>query len=50
MNWKSKKHLCVNQYRNVLLDYISLEKMDVSSMNQLDQFVSLWSPLIYSIT
>uniref|UniRef100_A0A669D9D9 Reverse transcriptase zinc-binding domain-containing protein n=1 Tax=Oreochromis niloticus TaxID=8128 RepID=A0A669D9D9_ORENI len=45
MNWKNKNNLNSNQYRNYLLDYISL---DTASATTSDQF--LWAPLISSIT
>ncbi len=45
MNWKNKNNLNINQYRDYLWDYISL---DTASAAILDQ--SLWAPLISSIT
>ncbi len=45
MNWKNKNNLNINQYRDYLWDYISLE---TASADTLDQ--SLWAPLISSIT
>ncbi len=45
MNWKNKNNLNINQYRDYLWDYISL---DTASAATLDQ--SLWAPLISSIT
>lgn len=50
MNWKTKNNLCINQFRNFLLDYISMETMSASSKHQLAEFHSLWSPLISFIT
>ncbi len=45
MNWKNKNNLNINQYRDYLWDYISL---DTASAATLDQ--SLWAPLISSFT
>uniref|UniRef100_A0A3Q2ZER1 Reverse transcriptase domain-containing protein n=1 Tax=Kryptolebias marmoratus TaxID=37003 RepID=A0A3Q2ZER1_KRYMA len=45
LNWKNKNNLSINQYKNLLLDHISLE---TASADTLDQ--SLWAPLIGSVT
>uniref|UniRef100_A0A669D815 Reverse transcriptase domain-containing protein n=1 Tax=Oreochromis niloticus TaxID=8128 RepID=A0A669D815_ORENI len=45
MNWKNKNNLNSNQYRNYLLDYISLDTASATTSDQL-----LWAPLISSIT
>uniref|UniRef100_A0A669EVM6 Reverse transcriptase domain-containing protein n=1 Tax=Oreochromis niloticus TaxID=8128 RepID=A0A669EVM6_ORENI len=45
MNWKNKNNLNFNQYRNYLLDYISLDTASATTSDQL-----LWAPLISSIT
>lgn len=51
LNWKSKNNLSCNQYKNLLLDYISNEIMSASSSKQeLEEVNSLWSPVISSIT
>ena len=50
MNWKSKNNLSINQFRNFLLDHISMEIMSLSSTHQSDEYHSLWSPLISLIT
>ena len=43
-------YLCINKFRNVLSDYISMETMSASLKHQLAEFHSLWSPLISFIT
>lgn len=45
MNWKNKNLLNINQYKNLLWEYISLETASASTSDQ-----SLWAPLIGSIT
>uniref|UniRef100_A0A1A8UJ98 Reverse transcriptase domain-containing protein n=1 Tax=Nothobranchius furzeri TaxID=105023 RepID=A0A1A8UJ98_NOTFU len=45
LNWKNRETLCINQYRNLLLDHITLDLASASTSNQ-----SLWAPLIGSIT
>lgn len=41
MNWKSKNDLCATQYRNLLLNPVSLERYHSSVKNQLGEFDSL---------
>uniref|UniRef100_A0AAR2JYN7 Reverse transcriptase zinc-binding domain-containing protein n=1 Tax=Pygocentrus nattereri TaxID=42514 RepID=A0AAR2JYN7_PYGNA len=48
INWKQKKDLHITLYKNLLFDHISLERMSASSKNQLEEFNSLWLPLINS--
>ncbi len=43
MNWKNKNNLNINQYRDYLWDYISLETASAATLDQ-----SLWAPLISS--
>ena len=43
LNWKDKKLLNINQWQNLLIEYISLEQISATQKNQQTHFVERWS-------
>lgn len=50
MNWRFKESLSFTQYRNLLLDHISMEKISACSRNKSSEIEQIWSPIIKFVT
>ena len=46
LNWKTKQSLNINQWRNLLIEYIFLEKIAATKREQLTDFTEKWSPFL----
>ena len=49
MNWKSKHTITISHWKNLLLDYISLDKLSSSTKQNSKYKDSTWQPFINSI-
>lgn len=46
LNWKSRENLNLAQFKNLLLDYVSMERMSARKKNKLAEFEYNWTPII----
>uniref|UniRef100_A0A0E9WLS5 Uncharacterized protein n=1 Tax=Anguilla anguilla TaxID=7936 RepID=A0A0E9WLS5_ANGAN len=46
MNWKSRSTINMALWKNLLIDYISVEKLSTSSNNSATEPHSIWSSLM----
>ena len=49
LNWKNKQSININHWLNLLIEYISMEKISASLKNQLKHFTEMWSSFINSL-
>lgn len=45
-NWKSKNHIHINHWTNLLIEYITFEKITYTNKNIISKFLDIWNPFL----